>query len=428
MRSEDCAGREGRGIEMNYEINDTTDYHVHGLDTLGWELTVCNALDPEGSPCRGVLRRNQSYGRHLYDYLGRFIRMPLVRRMIEIGGGYGYLMRDFLNRNPDLQAAMLDVSPRLLQKQRQTLRQADVRFIEADVMDVPGRELQGYDLAVLNENLGDLPTLVDVPRNVLVSDIEIPDPVLEQARTLFHRYAIDLPEDERVNINIGALKVLEKLCCAGVPFIFMSEHSCEVRTPEPLQRYIQRRPTGNPERIRLRGHDEFTIRFSDLETLARVFSYRIARGPFADFLEFDFTDRLRYIMAAKSSRTDEHEIVRHFIEDLYQYEYLILMKEGGSCRRCGKCCLADFCAYITPEDMKRWHDEGRQDILTIIERERAVWMGDHLISSADGHYLRGCPFLAWEGDHSSCAIHATRPRTCRDYRPGSSEICPQFKP
>lgn len=98
------------------------------------------------------------------------------------------------------------------------------------------------------------------------------------------------------------------------------------------------------------------------------------------------------------------------------------------CRRCGKCCLADFCAYITPEDMKRWHDEGRQDILAIIERERAVWMGDHLISSADGHYLRGCPFLAWEDDHCSCAIHATRPRTCRDYQPGSSEICPQFKP
>ncbi len=95
------------------------------------------------------------------------------------------------------------------------------------------------------------------------------------------------------------------------------------------------------------------------------------------------------------------------------------------CRRCGKCCLADFIAYVHPEDMDRWRQAGRRDILGVIEREHAVWMGDHLISAEDGHYLRGCPFLAWEGDHCRCAIYDTRPRVCRDYQPGSSEICPQ---
>jgi Fe-S-cluster containining protein len=54
-------------------------------------------------------------------------------------------------------------------------------------------------------------------------------------------------------------------------------------------------------------------------------------------------------------------------------------------------------------------------------------MGDHLVSSEDGHYLHGCPFLTWEGDHSFCAIYNTRPQVCRDYQPGSSELCPQFK-
>jgi hypothetical protein len=315
---------------MNYEVNDTADYHTGMLDTLGWELTVCNALDPEGSPCRGVLRRNASYGHLLYDYLDRFIPMASLRRMIEIGGGYGYLMRDFLSRIPGLQAAMLDVSPFLLQKQRQTLGPADVRFIEADVMKAPVRELQSYDMAILNENLGDLPTLVDVPRHLLASDVRLSDPVLEQARILLHGYAVHPPENERVNVNIGALKVLEKLCRAGIPFIFMSEHSCEAVAPEPMQRYIQRRPTGNPERIRLRGHDEFTIRFTDLEKVARAFSYQIIRGLFADFLEFDFTDKIRYILSSGSTHRDEHEIIRHFIEDLYQYEYLILIKERGA--------------------------------------------------------------------------------------------------
>jgi len=98
-----------------------------------------------------------------------------------------------------------------------------------------------------------------------------------------------------------------------------------------------------------------------------------------------------------------------------------------TCQRCGKCCLADFIAYVAQKDQERWRDEGRQDILAMIEREHAVWMGDHLVSSQDGHYLRGCPFLAWEGDHSCCTIYATRPQICRNYQPGSSEICSQFQ-
>jgi hypothetical protein len=314
---------------MRYEMNDTTRYHIHGLDTLGWELTVCNALDPRESPCRRVLRRDDSYGNHLYGHLSRYIPMRSLRKIIEIGGGYGYLMRDFLHNNESLQVTMLDISPFLLQRQRRNLAPWGVSFLQADIMDVPSRELQSFELAILNEFVGDLPTLVDVPRDVFNASRHEADPLLERARCIFDRYAIDLPEDGQVNVNIGALIVLEKLCLAGVPFVFISEHSCESAAPEPLQRYLQWLPVGIPQRIRLKGHDEFTIRFSDLEKMARAFQYRIIRGPFADFLAFDLTDKIRYIMAAKSSHTDEHEIIRHFIGDLYQYEYLILIREQG---------------------------------------------------------------------------------------------------
>jgi hypothetical protein len=225
-----------------------------------------------------------------------------------------------------MQPAMLDISPYLLQRQRHTLSPFSACFIQADIMDVHSRELQSFDLAILNENLGDLPTLVGVSRDVFTSSSHDRDPILAQVRTLFDRYAIDPPEGERSNVNIGALLVLEKLCLAGIPFVFMSEHSCEAVAPEPLRRYIQRRPAVNPERVRLRGHDEYTIRFTDLEKMARAFQYRIIRGLFADFLAFDFKDKLKYIMTAKSTHADEHEIILHFIEDLYQYEYLILIK------------------------------------------------------------------------------------------------------
>jgi len=98
------------------------------------------------------------------------------------------------------------------------------------------------------------------------------------------------------------------------------------------------------------------------------------------------------------------------------------------CLRCGKCCLADVTAYITDQDVNRWRCEDRQDILLVLDHNRMIWAGDHMISAKNGHYARGCPFLVVDDDHWLCSIYDTRPRTCRAYRPGSSEICPQWVP
>lgn len=97
------------------------------------------------------------------------------------------------------------------------------------------------------------------------------------------------------------------------------------------------------------------------------------------------------------------------------------------CKRCGICCLADASAYIHEKDTERWKAEGRNDILMKLEREHALWAGDHLVSSDDGRYLHGCIFLAYENNHYTCTIYETRPDTCRNYQPGSSEICPQYR-
>ena len=84
-------------------------------------------------------------------------------------------------------------------------------------------------------------------------------------------------------------------------------------------------------------------------------------------------------------------------------------------------------AYVTPEDLARWKQEGRQDILHIIETRSPAWMGDHFVSAHTGHYLYACPFLTLIDDQWTCSIYQTRPRVCRDYEPGSSEICPLWE-
>lgn len=45
---------------MSYTLNTTNHYHINDLNSLGWELTVCNALYPETSPCRKALQSNKS--------------------------------------------------------------------------------------------------------------------------------------------------------------------------------------------------------------------------------------------------------------------------------------------------------------------------------------------------------------------------------
>ena len=243
-------------------------------------------------------------------------------------------------------------------------------------------------------------------------------------------------------MNIGALQALEKLCSARIPAIFLVEHSCEATVPQLLQGLVTVVATGNPQRISLAGHDEYTLRFSQLERIASAWGYTTRRGPIADFLPLRLTDRLRNILAAPQARSDTQEIIRHFAGDLFQYEYLLLslgsaescwecLTTAGQdvlpCQRCGQCCLTNFIAYASPADTERWHREGRFDIIATVAHEHAAWMGDHFVSAEDGRYLHGCPFLRWRDGLHSCSIYETRPEVCRRYQPGSSELCSQWR-
>ncbi len=142
---------------MKYHLNSTVDYHKNGLDTLGWELTVCNSLEPTASRCRSILERPSSYGNLLYDFLNNLIPFREIHNILEIGGGYGYIMRDFLIRNPGLRATMLDISPYLLGRQRETLASFPADYRQEDFLDTDPDFVRNFDMAVLNENLGRFP-------------------------------------------------------------------------------------------------------------------------------------------------------------------------------------------------------------------------------------------------------------------------------
>ena len=95
--------------------------------------------------------------------------------------------------------------------------------------------------------------------------------------------------------------------------------------------------------------------------------------------------------------------------------------EDYACRRCGRCCLSlDYHEELTPEDVARWRETGRDDILEwvgIIRREGRepsyrIWIYPGTDKVADV-----CPFLenAPSKKHRACAIYDVRPGICRQY-------------
>jgi len=103
------------------------------------------------------------------------------------------------------------------------------------------------------------------------------------------------------------------------------------------------------------------------------------------------------------------------------------LKKQLTCLCCGKCCFVDLTAYAEKEDFDRWRKENRQDILEMIESRHLIWAGDRMISSATGDYPRECPFLYSSEGSFLCSIYETRPAVCRNYQPGTSELCPQWR-
>ncbi|HNZ10133.1 MAG TPA: class I SAM-dependent methyltransferase [Smithellaceae bacterium] len=310
---------------MAYILNTTNDYHIRTLNTLGWELTLCNALHPEDSPCRRVLKNRESFGTQLFHSLEKIIPFDRLKNVLEVGGGLGYLMRDFLSLAPHLQATMLDVSPFLLQKQKETLSGFPVNFREMDFLKISLSDLRSFDFIILNEILGDFPTLVYDESQPKQND---PETIRSIKRMTDYVEEFDLEFAPKENINIGAMEVVEKLCGADIPYIYLSEHSCEASMHNAHFPQHQFTAQGVPERIPLKGHDEFTLKFSHLQKIARFFRYRVIRGQYIDLLPLDYNDRLKAALQSPTPLNDEQEIIQQFVHDLYKYEYLVLINDS----------------------------------------------------------------------------------------------------
>ena len=94
------------------------------------------------------------------------------------------------------------------------------------------------------------------------------------------------------------------------------------------------------------------------------------------------------------------------------------------CKQCGNCCLNlrdAFETCATDQDVQRWEDEERWDILEWVDPIHVggdQYVYDIWISSGTGEDVKRCPWLRKLPNRNRyiCRIHKVNPKHCRAYQ------------
>ena len=90
----------------------------------------------------------------------------------------------------------------------------------------------------------------------------------------------------------------------------------------------------------------------------------------------------------------------------------IAEKTVRSCACCGRCCeYFGGHLHASDHDMERWCREGREDLLSRVNRLGWIW-----VDPETKELLERCPFIARISEQQSiCGIQETKPDICRAY-------------
>jgi len=312
-----------RFVQIYYEkrmvpINRTHEYHRNEPIDLMTEYTICESLASVESPYMVALENPRPYGAIIGDTLKSYGMFTPDCTMCEIGGGYGSLMEGlFAEHGASVNhICMIDLSRFLLEKQRKTLAKWShlMTFVLADAMElIPA--ISRVDVIILNEIIGDL----DTWKNVDVTTI--PDEIVK----FVDHYGLEIPPQGTFNFNMGAVVLIEDLCRKGIP-VFIAEHSSDPIIP-PDMAFLGRDldTDGFPREIRLRGHSEFTIRFSHLIKIAEFWGRNVTGGPLIDLVGVKKSPKMRFIFISRACATDEQEIIFEFLDHIREYRWLAIV-------------------------------------------------------------------------------------------------------
>lgn len=100
---------------------------------------------------------------------------------------------------------------------------------------------------------------------------------------------------------------------------------------------------------------------------------------------------------------------------------ILKKKPGSQCAACGVCCeLYGHTIFADEEDVERWREERRDDLLCHVGPDLSLWH-----DPASGERLPRCPKLTRTALNTGhCSINSTKPMMCRRYpTPAHRERC-----
>ncbi|HDS17107.1 MAG TPA: hypothetical protein ENN66_10990 [Proteobacteria bacterium] len=333
-------------------LNLTSAYYTGDHPSLLWEMTVCQSLGDGDGAFAKTLQRPQAYGRRLAKFLLDRGLPANCGELVEVGGGYGTLMAALLEVIRPQSVTMVDISPRLLAIQQQRLSLYQAEFYGQDIFTwLENNRQASSELIILNEVIGDLPTITEISKNTLQSLLKRSDLksctesarfeqqldetqlLLECARQIT-AYGLDLAElPESFNFNYGALLVLEMLARTNIKRAVITEHGCDTMLPYPFSLYAAITPpvsNRNPRRIHLKDHDEYSIRFDHLEKTARSLNFTVQRFHLFELLQMRFDDEIHALLEGHRPTSEKQEIFLEFYEHAAEYQGLYLERRPDS--------------------------------------------------------------------------------------------------
>lgn len=310
-------------------------------------MTICQSLARADSAYAKALIQPASYGSLVGKYLQEEATLSARPEcIIEVGGGYGSLMAGMLTVVQPTKLIMVDISAFLLQQQQQTLQGQPATFIRQDVFSFLPTMQEPVDLLIANEIIADFPTATNIEQKRLQSCLEQAenfspappenlsnlneDELLSEVARLVATYQLDITDlPDFFNLNLGALHFIEQLAKTNIQRIFMSEHGADTELPYPfsIQLRTYERWDKNPRQIKLKDHDEYTIRFDHLEAAAAMLGFEVRRFHLMDLLQVRFDDEINYLLTTGRPTSEEQEILLEFYEHVAEYQGMLLIRK-----------------------------------------------------------------------------------------------------
>ncbi|MEE9323868.1 MAG: class I SAM-dependent methyltransferase [Candidatus Aenigmarchaeota archaeon] len=240
-------------------VNRTENYYKNIRDVregIDNELTISHILKSANSFTSSRL----PFGKILAGNL----KIPKNPRILEVGPGLGDLAESICSGLKSFHYSFIDISIDFINHLKSRFRGSEYSFTHGDFLKMKIREK--FDLIICNEVLADFPTIVNMA-------FEKPQVGEEDKETYYDAVSLAkfyrLGLSEIKNFNYGAVKFLEKakgLLKEGGK-IFICEHSSKT-----------------PQRIRVYGHNEYTINFDVLEKVAKRLGFRTKKGSLTKLL------------------------------------------------------------------------------------------------------------------------------------------------